>query len=226
MWLIYPLFDQTKCCAFSKTWRTFQTSALPFAVILLLCDSSTLLPIQGFQWISHLSSAHLCFKIQCHHQHKCTFTHWCSRDYCSWSIFSTCPQTAFLFSPVSPSALPGGKYENMIPIIKKSLIGAKYENNAPNITKKIFAWSQRPMWYIRFSLLVISQMKPAPSFPFMMILVMIIMLITVTIMTMMMTMLPDEPVPLRHHSVVVLHGLQLADKEVPGQHKLKFIGSL
>ena len=82
------------------------------------------------------------------------------------------------------------------------------------------------MWYIRFSLLVISQMKPAPSFPFMMILVMIIMLITVTIMTMMMTMLPDEPVPLRHHSVVVLHGLQLADKEVPGQHKLKCIGAL
>ena len=150
MWLIYPLFDQTKCCAFLKTWRALQISALPFAVILLLCDTSTLLPIQGFQWISHLSSAHLCFKIQCHHQQKCTFTHWCSRDYCSWSIFSTCPQTVFLFSRVSPSVLPGAKYKNMmIPNMKTwSQIwkhDPKYENMVPNI-KKIFAWSQRPMW--------------------------------------------------------------------------------
>ena len=118
--------------------------------IAIRCDSSTLLQIQGFQWISHLSSAHLCFKIQCHLQHKCTFTHWCSRDYCSWSIFSTCPQTAFLFSRVSPSALPGAKYENMmIPNMKTwSQIwkhDPKYENMVPNI-KKIFAWSQRPMW--------------------------------------------------------------------------------
>ena len=112
------------------------------------------------------------------------------------------------------------------PNYKKIFDWCQIWKQRPKYNKKIFAWSQRPMWYIRFSLLVISQMKPAPSFPFMMILVMIIMLITVTIMTMMMTMLPDEPVPLRHHSVVVLHGLQLADKEVPGQHKLKFIGSL
>ena len=132
MWLIYPMFDQTKCCAFSKTWRALQTSALPFAVILLLCDSSTLLPIQAFQWISHLSSAHLCFKIQCHLQHWCTFTHCCSRDYCSWSIFSTCPQTAFLFSRVSPSALPGAKYENMIPNIKNLCLVPE-----TNVVKKV-----------------------------------------------------------------------------------------
>ena len=109
--------------------------------IAIRCDFSTLLPIQGLQWISHLSSAHLCFKIQCHLQHWCTFTHCCSRDYCSWSIFSTCPQTAFLFSRGSPSALPGSKYENMIPIIKKSLLGSKYENLIPNM-KKFCAWFQ------------------------------------------------------------------------------------
>ena len=62
------MFDQTKFCPFA-----LQTSALPFAVILLLCDSSTLLPIQAFQWISHLSSAHLFFKIQCHLQHWCIY---------------------------------------------------------------------------------------------------------------------------------------------------------